>query len=61
MAHSLRMSVVAEGVETPEQAAFLRTAGCDRLQGYLFGRPVAAVQIEPKLLQRPTPHLRSVR
>jgi predicted signal transduction protein with EAL and GGDEF domain len=61
MAHSLRMSVVAEGVETPEQAAFLRSAGCDRLQGYLFGRPVAAAQIEPKLSQRPMPHLRSVR
>ena len=61
MAHSLRMSVVAEGVETPEQAAFLRNAGCDRLQGYLFGRPVAAEQIEPKLLQRPPPRLKAVR
>jgi len=61
MAHSLRMSVVAEGVETPEQAAFLRSAGCDRLQGFLFGRPVPAAQIEPKLLQRPMPRLKAVR
>jgi PAS domain S-box-containing protein len=61
MAHSLRMMVVAEGVETPEQAAFLRSAGCDRMQGYLFGRPVPATQIEPKLLQRPVPRLKAVR
>ena len=47
MAHSLRMMVVAEGVETPEQAAFLRSAGCDRLQGFLFGKPVPATQIQP--------------
>jgi PAS domain S-box-containing protein len=60
MAHSLRMSVVAEGVETPEQAAFLRNAGCDRLQGYLFGRPVSARDIEPTL-QRPAQRLKSVR
>jgi EAL domain-containing protein (putative c-di-GMP-specific phosphodiesterase class I) len=45
MAHSLRMSVVAEGVETPEQAAFLRSRGLrSACRGYLFGRPVAAAQ-----------------
>ena len=42
MAHSLGMHVTAEGVETPEQYSFLRSLGCERLQGYLFGRPVAA-------------------
>jgi len=42
MAHSLGMNVTAEGVETIEQAAFLRSIGCERQQGYLFGRPVAA-------------------
>ncbi|MBB0026254.1 bifunctional diguanylate cyclase/phosphodiesterase [Ralstonia pickettii] len=42
MAHSLRMQVVAEGVEDPEQLALLRDAGCDLGQGYLFSRPQQA-------------------
>lgn len=42
MAHSLGMHVTAEGVETPEQSAFLKSLGCERQQGYLYGRPVTA-------------------
>ena len=42
MAHSLRMQVVAEGVEDPEQLTLLRDAGCDLGQGYLFSRPLQA-------------------
>ena len=41
MAHSLNMEVVAEGVETPEQKAFLAKNGCDLIQGYLISPPVA--------------------
>ena len=40
LAHVLSLEVVAEGVETPAQAAFLREAGCEKMQGYLFSRPV---------------------
>jgi EAL domain-containing protein (putative c-di-GMP-specific phosphodiesterase class I) len=36
------MNVTAEGVETAEQAAFLCSIDCDKQQGYLFSRPVAA-------------------
>jgi diguanylate cyclase (GGDEF)-like protein len=40
MAHSFNKRVLAEGVETREQADFLRKQGCDRAQGFYFGRPV---------------------
>jgi EAL domain-containing protein (putative c-di-GMP-specific phosphodiesterase class I) len=42
MAHSLGMNVTAEGVETAEQAAFLRAIACDKQQGYFYSRPVGA-------------------
>lgn len=45
MAHQLRMTVSAEGVETDDQRAFLRDEGCDELQGYLLGRPVSADEV----------------
>lgn len=40
IAHALGLKATAEGVETPDQAEFLREHGCDELQGYLFSRPV---------------------
>jgi len=51
MGHSLRLKVVAEGVETQAQLAFLRVEGCDEAQGYLFGRPMPAEEFARFLRQ----------
>jgi EAL domain-containing protein (putative c-di-GMP-specific phosphodiesterase class I) len=45
LAHSLRLKVVAEGVETEDQAKFLRLLRCDEIQGYLISKPVPAEQL----------------
>jgi len=49
MAQQLRQEIVAEGVETAEQMAFLRELGCDQLQGYLFSQPVPAAEFAAML------------
>ena len=53
VAHELMLGVTAEGVENAEQAAFLRTHGCNEAQGYYFARPVPASEMRA-LLERGT-------
>jgi len=52
LGHSLGLSVVAEGVETVEQLEYLADRSCDVVQGYLFGRPMAAERVPDVLGER---------
>lgn len=49
LAHALRLSVIAEGVDSEEQAKMLRLLRCDEVQGYLVGRPVPMEELTPLL------------
>ncbi|MCX7184757.1 MAG: EAL domain-containing protein, partial [Nitrosospira sp.] len=51
MARSLKIEVIAEGVETKEQLVFLSRQGCKRYQGYYFSKPLSAAEIECNLLK----------
>jgi diguanylate cyclase (GGDEF)-like protein/PAS domain S-box-containing protein len=52
LAHSLRLKVIAEGVESESQANTLRLLRCDAMQGYLISKPVPAASIESMLAPR---------
>ncbi|HEY8607347.1 MAG TPA: EAL domain-containing protein [Noviherbaspirillum sp.] len=50
MARSMNHKVIAEGVETEEQFAFLRDEGCDQVQGFFVDRPLTSTEFEQKIL-----------
>ena len=51
LAHSLKLNVVAEGVDSEDQAKLLRLLRCDEMQGFLFSRPVPFDQMTALLTQ----------
>ena len=53
LAHSLKLKVVAEGVETEEQSRLLRLLNCDEMQGYLFSKPLPGEIFETRFLAPP--------
>ena len=50
LAQKIGMQTLTEGVETEEAREFLRSIGCQRLQGYLFGRPMSKDEFVEKIL-----------
>ena len=53
LANALRLPVTAEGIETEEQAMAVKLSGCDKLQGYLFSKPLPADEITARYFATP--------
>jgi EAL domain-containing protein (putative c-di-GMP-specific phosphodiesterase class I) len=60
LAHNLNLDVVAEGVEKEEQLSFLKSKACDKVQGFLFSKPVPAGEID-EILKSKQPYGRGDR
>ena len=58
LAHSLRLEVVAEGVENESQLNFLRDSSCDMMQGYYFGRPMSAEKVAHFVIEKDSVQLK---
>jgi EAL domain-containing protein (putative c-di-GMP-specific phosphodiesterase class I) len=54
LARSMKLTVIAEGVETKEQLEFLRTSDCDEIQGYYFSKPIDPETFSRMLAERRT-------
>jgi len=52
VAHTMKVEVVAEGVETDDQLTFLHSTGCDEIQGYLLGEPLPSDEFEKLVMKR---------
>lgn len=51
MSHDIGLDIIAEGVETNEQAQFLRSCGCDSAQGFFYSKPIPADEFERRLVE----------
>lgn len=52
LGHKMNLVMIAEGVETMAQLEYLRQNGCDKIQGYLFSRPILETEVETWLKER---------
>jgi EAL domain-containing protein (putative c-di-GMP-specific phosphodiesterase class I) len=59
LGRALNLSILVEGIETEEQRALVRLAGCDEMQGYLFARPLPREEIDRLLARRNRPRNRT--